>query len=222
MNHFNPNYFFDLSLFQHKKLFDEIQFVWEAIPKIKKYLNLFSLGVIETNVPKEAYLVDAHLISIGKGTTIEPGAYIKGPCIIGENCTIRHGAYIRGDLITGNRCVIGHDTEIKNSILLDNVHAAHFNYVGDSILGNHANVGAGAKFANLKLEGKEIFIQHDGIRYDTGLRKMGVILGDGSQIGCNVVTNPGTLMGKGVQCYPCLNPGGFIPSATRIKTQNSG
>jgi UDP-N-acetylglucosamine diphosphorylase / glucose-1-phosphate thymidylyltransferase / UDP-N-acetylgalactosamine diphosphorylase / glucosamine-1-phosphate N-acetyltransferase / galactosamine-1-phosphate N-acetyltransferase len=212
-----PSYFFELSSFRHAMLFSN-SFVWETLSQIRTYLNEYSLGNIDTDVPEGAFLIEKHLISIGKGTTIEPGTYIKGPCIIGEHCAIRQGAYIRGDVIVGDRCVIGHDTEIKHAIMLNDAHAAHFAYVGDSILGNFVNLGAGVKCANLKLDRSSVSVLFAGKRMDTGLRKFGSIIGDYAQIGCNVVTNPGTLVGKGVVCYPCLNIGGFIPSASKVKS----
>src|ERR1700733_477508 len=109
-----PAYFFDLANFPHAPLFEGCRYVWEALAKIRPYLSALPLGRIEVEIPAHAYLIDAHLISIGEGTVIEPGAYIKGPCSIGKNCVIRHGAYIRGDVIAGDECVIGHDTETKN------------------------------------------------------------------------------------------------------------
>jgi NDP-sugar pyrophosphorylase family protein len=217
MTSLDPNEFFDLQVYRHKDLFDKKQHVWHALKNIAPYLKKQPLGLIEIEVPKEAYLINPQLISIGKGSVVEPGAYIKGPCIIGENCIIRHGAYIRGDLITGDFCVIGHDTEIKNAILLDHAHAAHFAYVGDSILGNKTNLGAGVKLANLKFANQFIMIHHEGQSFSTGLKKMGAIVGDGSQIGCNAVLNPGTLIGKGSCCYPCINFGGVLPAHHKVK-----
>ena len=212
-----PEYFFDLSQFRHKELFDGCELVWDALKRIKSHLADHSLGVIESEVPQTAFLVDSERISIGKGTIVEPGAYIKGPCIIGEDCVIRHGAYIRGDVITGDRCVIGHDTEVKHSIFLNKAQAAHFAYVGDSILGNGINLGAGTKLANLKLDGSHVFLRFQGEKIDTGLRKFGAILGDDCQLGCNSVTSPGTLMGKQGIGYPCVNVKGFVPARGRIK-----
>lgn len=207
---FSAQAFFDLTRYAHKELFTHSPLVWEALKHLKSYLKQQSLGKIEVDIPAGAFLINPESISIGKGSVVEPGAYIKGPCVIGERCTVRQGAYIRGDLLTGDDCVIGHTTEIKHSILLNGVHAAHFAYVGDSILGNRVNLGAGTKCANLRLDGKEIVIHHDGQRYATGLRKFGVLMGDDSQTGCNSVTNPGTLLGPGVVCYPSLNIGGVV------------
>lgn len=218
MSHFSPAYFFDLSSFEHAAVFDQCTTVWEALVKINSYLLAHSLGNIQTEILPGVHLISPETISIGKGTVIEPGAYIKGPCVIGEDCTIRHGAYIRGDLICGNNCVIGHDTEVKNAIFLNGAQAAHFAYVGDSILGNKVNLGAGTKCANLKFDHTQVTVLFEGQRQSTGLRKFGAIIGDRSQIGCNVVTNPGTLIGKNVACYPTINVGGFIPSNCVVKS----
>ena len=219
MEQFQPSYFFDLAHFKHASLFEECRHVWEVFPKIAEYLKRQALGKIETFIPPGAHIVHPELISIGKGSVIEPGAYIKGPCIIGEKCTIRHGAYIRGDVIAGDGCVIGHDTETKNAVFLNEAHAAHFAYVGDSILGNKVNLGAGTKCANLKLDKTTIVIHHEGFHYATGLRKFGAIIGDGTQLGCNCVTNPGTLIGKNVVSYPCLNFGGVILTNSVVRSE---
>lgn len=217
MTNFNPTYFFDLSSFKFAHLFEGTAQVWEVLNKISPFLKTQSLGHIEIEIPAGVHIVNPEWVSIGKGSVLEPGAYIKGPCIIGENCTIRHGAYIRGDFICGNKCVIGHDTEVKNSLFLDCTHAAHFAYLGDSILGNRVNLGAGTKCANLKFDNSNIVITVENQKINTGMRKFGAIIGDDTQLGCNAVTNPGTLLGKGVVCYPCFNFGGFIPSGSKVK-----
>lgn len=221
MKDLSPKTFFDLKDYKHASLFKDCLFPWQALAKIHGFLLNSSLGKIEVDVPKTAYLVHPELISIGAGTVIEPGAYIKGPCILGNNCTVRHGAYIRGDFIAGDECVIGHDTEVKNSLFLNGAHAAHFAYVGDSILGNRVNLGAGTICANLKLDNAEIIILIDGKRIKTGLRKFGAVIGDLSQTGCNTVLNPGTLLGKNVACYPCSNFGGYVEANHLVKPANS-
>jgi len=208
---------FDLSLYKHAEIFDSSEFAWQILSQITEYLKAYQNFKIEINVPSSAYLINPEFIAIGKGSVIEPGAYIKGPCIIGENCVVRHGAYIRGNFIAGNNCVIGHDTEIKNSLMLNNAHAAHFAYVGDSILGNGVNLGAGTKCANFKLNGGPIRLYYAGKFIETGLRKMGAIIGDGCQLGCNSVTNPGTVLGKNVFCYPCTNFGGYVEENSIVK-----
>ncbi len=202
--------FFDLENFKHASLFEKYTYPWEALKNLSSYLKKQKLGNIEIFLDQGIYLVQPSLISIGKGTVIEPGVYIEGPCIIGENCVIRHGAYIRGGMICGDRCVIGHATEIKHSILLNDAKAAHFNYVGDSILGNGVNLGAGVKLANLRLDEKDIIISLNGEKVETGLKKLGAVIGDEASLGCNSVTNPGTLMGKMASCYPCMNVSGVI------------
>ncbi len=141
-------------------------------------------------------------ISVGEGTVVEPGALINGPAIIGNNTEVRQGAYIRGNCLVGDRCVVGHTTEMKGSIMLNDAKAGHFAYIGDSILGSNVNLGAGTKLANLKLSGSEIKLTAGGKNYNTGLRKFGAILGDDVQTGCNTVTNPGAVLGKGCLVYP--------------------
>ncbi len=209
--------FFDLSEFSHASIFDGCDYPWEALSKLSAYLASQELGKIQVDIPSSVFLVNPSLISIGRETIIEPGAYIQGPCIIGNHCTIRNGAYIRGGLITGDGCVIGHDTEVKNSIFLNRSLAAHFNYVGDTILGNAVNLGAGVKCANLRLDHQTIFVTIDGQKIDTQLKKLGAIIGDGAQIGCNCVINPGTLLGKNSFCFPCLNVFGVIPDNAKVK-----
>ena len=149
-------------------------------------------------------------IAIGKGVLIECGAMIKSPAVIGDFSEVRQGAYLRGYALTGKRCVLGHTTEIKHSIFLNDAKAGHFAYLGDSILGNNTNLGAGTKFANLRFLPGNLTIFHNGERIDTGRRKFGAILGDDAQTGCNSVTNPGTILGKGAILMPNTTaPGGY-------------
>lgn len=141
-------------------------------------------------------------ISLGKGVLVESGAMIKSPAIIGDMTEIRQGAYLRGYCLTGKRCVLGHTTEIKHSIFLDDAKAGHFAYLGDSIIGNDANLGAGTKCANLRFLPGNVSILHKGEHIDSGRRKFGAILGDKTQTGCNSVTSPGTLLSKGSILMP--------------------
>lgn len=210
------SYFFSLEKFAHKKLFNG-KYVWDALHQLADYLNSQKLGKIEGTVSPDAYLIHPEGISIGKGTVVEPGAYIQGPCVIGENCVVRHGAYVRGMVVTGNKCMIGHDTEIKHSILLDGAQAPHFNYVGDSILGNDVNLGAGVKCANFRFDHKPVSLMIGDQKIATGLAKLGAIIGDRTQLGCNCVTSPGTLIGKNSFCYPCLHVMGYIPEKSKVK-----
>ncbi len=214
---FSASNFFDLTSFEHRAVFDGCSYVWEALERLEAYLLRQTLGDIRSAHQELAYLVNPELISIGEGTVIEPGAYIQGPCIIGRHCQIRHGAYIRGNVLIGDRCVVGHTTELKHSILLNHARAAHFAFVGDSVLGQDVNLGAGVKCANLRLDGTPVFIRYHQQSISTGLRKCGAIIGDGCQIGCNVVMNPGTLFGKNVKCYPCLNIGGVVEEGRLVK-----
>jgi bifunctional N-acetylglucosamine-1-phosphate-uridyltransferase/glucosamine-1-phosphate-acetyltransferase GlmU-like protein len=134
-------------------------------------------------------------IFLGEGTVVESGAFLQGPSFIGRCTEVRQGAYLRGGCLVGDHCVVGHVTEMKNSILLNGAKAGHFAYIGDSILGNHCNLGAGTKLANLKIIRSAVTVRTAKERYDTGLRKFGVIMGDRTETGCNAVTSPGTLLG---------------------------
>jgi len=160
---------------------------WLIIPKIEEYVRTTvrpgNLGTVQG----DAWIDDD--VEIGAGTVIEHGAVIKGPTIIGKNCEVRAHAYIRGGVVTGDNCVIGHTTEIIRSILMDRVRVDHFNYVGDSLLGAGVHFGAGAKTANLRFDEKEIVV--DGTQ--TGLKKFGVVFGDGCQLGVNVSIGPGII-----------------------------
>jgi NDP-sugar pyrophosphorylase family protein len=144
-------------------------------------------------------------IFVGPGSVVEPGALIKGPTIIGSYCEIRQGAYLRGHCLIGNRCVLGHTTEIKHSVMLNGAKAGHFAYIGDSILGNRSNLGAGTKLANLKITGTPVIVKINENIYETGLRKFGAIIGDDSETGCNSVTNPGTLLGRRCLVFPAIS-----------------
>ncbi len=136
---------------------------------------------------------------------------IKGPATIGSDCQIRHNAYIRENVLVGDGCVVGNSCEVKNSLLFNHSVAPHFNYIGDSILGFKAHLGAGVKISNFKLVAGNIVVELDGKRMDTGLRKFGALLGDLTDIGCNAVLNPGSIIGRGSVVYPNTNWRGFLP-----------
>jgi UDP-N-acetylglucosamine diphosphorylase / glucose-1-phosphate thymidylyltransferase / UDP-N-acetylgalactosamine diphosphorylase / glucosamine-1-phosphate N-acetyltransferase / galactosamine-1-phosphate N-acetyltransferase len=212
--------FFSLEAYAHKALFVEGRPVWAALHEIFPYLEGHNPRKIEITIPSGVFLERPELISIGKGTVIEPGTYIQGPCIIGQGCILRHGALIREGTILGNQCVVGHGSEVKGSIFLNYAHATHLTYVGDSILGNWVNLGAGVKCANLRLDRKEVRVFIEGAKVKTGLKKMGAIIGDRSQIGCNCVLNPGTLFGKESISLPLVNISGSIPP--RMQVSSSG
>jgi NDP-sugar pyrophosphorylase family protein len=214
-----PEDFFDLDGYEFRGVFDGCEFVWQALLRIGAFaLNYITEVDGETTIFGDiragSCIDDKHSVVIGEGTIVEPGAYIQGPAIIGKNCQIRHGAYIRGDVIIGNGCIVGHASELKNSIMLDFSQAPHFAYVGDSILGRKVNLGAGTKLSNVPVTGfkcqetgkrTSIKLKINGTEYDTGLPKFGAIIGDCSQTGCNVVTNPGTLIGRRTLVYPNLS-----------------
>ena len=150
---------FTLATFAHAALFEGTIYAWETLERIRSYLEALGEPRVLGTVDDRAYLVGVG-IHIAESAVVEPGAYVRGPCIIGRNSQVRHGAYLRGNVVIGEGCVVGHATEVKSSILLDGAKAGHFAYVGDSILGNDANLGAGTKLANLRLDGAEIVVQH--------------------------------------------------------------
>lgn len=193
----NVSDFFTFDQFPHRVLFLENP-LWNPLIKLLSYLQSFNLGNIEGNVSSQAFLINPHLISIGKNTVVEAGAYIEGPCIIGNDCSIRNGAYIRGGALIGDRVVVGHCTEIKHSILFDDAKAPHFNYVGDSIIGRRCNLGAGAITANVRLD--KGFVKVSGTQ--TPLKKLGVLMSDDVKVGCNVVLSPGMVIFKNTLILP--------------------
>jgi UDP-N-acetylglucosamine diphosphorylase / glucose-1-phosphate thymidylyltransferase / UDP-N-acetylgalactosamine diphosphorylase / glucosamine-1-phosphate N-acetyltransferase / galactosamine-1-phosphate N-acetyltransferase len=210
LNRFDPRKFFDIEKSSFHKLFDLNESVWVALQKLKKYIDSESLGNICIDIPTSVFLANPSLISIGEGTKIHPGAYIEGPCIIGKNVEIGHGAFIRPYNLIDNFCKIGHATEVKGSIFFPHAKAPHFNYVGDSILGCEVNLGAGVVCANYKINKTEVMIDNEGQKIATGMEKLGAIIGDGTSLGCNSVTNPGTLLKKNFWCVPCSNIKGVI------------
>jgi len=157
-------------------------------------------------------------IAIGKGVLLESGAMLKTPTIIGDYTEVRQGAYIRGYCLVGKRCVIGHTTEVKHTVFLDDAKAGHFAYLGDSILGNRVNLGAGTKMANLRFTGGEVPVRTLEGTISTGLRKLGAIMGDDVQTGCNSVTNPGTLLGKKSMLMPnTTSKSGYHPPNSLLR-----
>jgi NDP-sugar pyrophosphorylase family protein len=207
---FAPSDFLDLQHCAHSDLFADCTYVWDALKKLNSYFNGHSFDRSGSFTRVGNPYIDSNVI-IGDDTLIEDGAMILGPAIIGSHCHIRHGAYIRDHVLIGNSCVIGNACEVKHSILLDGCEVPHFNYVGDSILGVKAHLGAGAKISNAKLDQKGIRIKAQGREIETGLKKFGAIIGDYAQIGCNAVLNPGSLIGRSSRIYPCVSWRGFLP-----------
>ena len=169
----------------------QAEFVWSILTLLEKKLSSHTFSGILGHLESGVYLKNAETIEIQEGAYVESGAYICGPCIIGPYTQVRHGAYIRGGVITGAHSVVGHCSEIKNSYLGHHVKAAHFAYVGDSVLGARVNLGAGVRCANFRLDGKTVFFRYSGERYDTQRKKLGAFLGRGVSVGCNTVLNPG-------------------------------
>jgi NDP-sugar pyrophosphorylase family protein len=210
---FKPGELFDLAQTDHAALFSGCESAWEAIGRISCYLTANLEPGLHNHCDGVAYV--GPQVFIGEGTMVEDGAMIKGPAIIGRNCDIRHNAYIRQNVIIGDNCVVGNSCEVKNAIFFNHAVAPHFNYVGDSILGYKAHLGAGVKISNFKLTPGNIFVEVEGKRIDTGLRKFGALLGDNSEIGCNTVLNPGSIIGRGSLIYPNTNWRGIL-GANRI------
>lgn len=203
--------FFDFSSFEHKALFEaNAPYVWDTLRHITDYIQQWLAkhrAAILGEVSPNAYLINQDQIFIGEGTVIEPGVYVAGPTIIGRNCTIRHGAYLRGDVIIGEETLIGHATEIKHAVLMNHSQSPHFNYIGDSLIGNHVLLGAGTKVSNLQISRKHatVKISIQNVSHDTGLAKLGGIIGDGVQIGSNCVLSPGCLVGPRNLIYPNIS-----------------
>lgn len=207
---YSPSDLFDLSETEHGRLFAGLEYSWDALKRLKEYLALNLRPGLKNKCEGRAFI--GKEVYIGEGTVVEDGVMIKGPAWIGKNCEIRHGAYIRENVIVGNDCVIGNSCELKNSILFNEVAVPHFNYVGDSVLGHRAHLGAGVKISNIKLLPGNIFLDKDGMPLDTGLRKFGAMIGDGAEVGCNAVLNPGTVLGRGSMVYPNVSWRGVLPA----------
>jgi NDP-sugar pyrophosphorylase family protein len=205
---FNPSDLFDLSQTRHAALFDGCEYAWEALKKLKAYIDA-KVRPSSPNHDKARVFIGPNVF-IGEGTVIEDGVMIKGPAIIGRNCEIRHNAYIREHVIIGDHCVLGNSCEFKHSLLFNYSVVPHFSYVGDSILGYKAHLGAGVKISNVKLIPGNVMVFQDGAPIDTGLRKFGALLGDNTDIGCNTVLNPGSIIGRGSVIYPNTNWRGVL------------
>lgn len=214
---FKPADLFDLDQTEHAAIFRDCKNAWDALKILKNYISTNLRRELHNRCEGKAFIGDD--VFIGEGTLVEDGAMIKGPAIIGKNCEIRHGAYIRDHVIVGDNCVVGNSSEIKYSILFNGCQVPHFNYVGDSILGHKAHLGAGAKISNVKLVPGNIFIEIDGKPFDTGLRKFGALLGDFAEIGCNSVLNPGSIIGRNSLIYPNTNWRDILPADTIVKNR---
>ena len=200
------NELFDLSHSMAGEFLAGFTWPWEALPHIKEEI----LRLIGT-LPKDEYHEAAPQVWVHNTVTIAPTASLAGPAIIGPNTEIRPGAFIRGCALVGADCVVGNSVELKNVIIFDHVQVPHYNYVGDSILGYGAHMGAGAVTSNIKSDRTNVVVRDGQERYETGLRKMGAMLGDHVEVGCNSVLNPGTVIGPDSRVYPLSSVRGYIP-----------
>lgn len=203
---------YDLNKTQAAEVFAGCTYPWEVLPKIKDYI--WKLG---ESLDPAIYEQRGEQIWIAKSAKIYDNSNIYGPVIIGEETEVRPGAFIRGNAIVGNHCVVGNSTELKNVILFDNVQVPHYNYVGDSILGYKAHMGAGSITSNVKSDKTLVVIKGKEEKIETGLKKVGAMLGDGVEIGCNSVLNPGTVIGRGTSVYPLSSVRGVIPANSIYK-----
>ena len=202
---------FDCKVPYLTELFSQCEFPWQMLPRIKETIqNLLS------HIPFGFTEIEEGIL-VGENVTIHPNAVIIAPAVIGSGTEIRPGAYLRGNVITGKNCVIGNSSELKNCILLNKVQVPHYNYVGDSILGNYAHMGAGSICSNLKSDGSNVVIRGEQT-YETGLRKVGGILAYHADIGCGCVLNPGTVIGRNTSVYPLNSLRGVFPADCIVKT----
>lgn len=212
---FAPEELFDLSSSSAREIFAGRAHAWEALERLAAFIRERIRPGVHGEVEPGAFVGPD--VEVQEGARVESTAYVRGPAIIGAGTEVRHGAYVRGNVLTGRDCVIGHATEVKNALFLDGAKAAHFAYVGDSILGARVNLGAGTKLANLKVvEGGVAVTAPDGRSVPTGLRKLGAILGDDVEIGCNAVTAPGTVIGRRSIVYALASVRGTIAPDTIV------
>ena len=197
-----------------KALFEDSEYPWEILPKIKGHISALIASELD------GFTEISEGVWVGRDVTIYTTATILHPAIIGSGTEIRPGAFLRGNVITGENCVIGNSSELKNCVLLDKVQTPHYNYVGDSVLGNFAHMGAGSICSNLKSDGKAVVI-HGDTEYETGLRKVGAILGDHADVGCGCVLNPGTVIGKNTSVYPLCALRGVYPEDCIVKSPDN-
>ncbi len=216
---FSPSDYLDLKHTEHRQLFETIEQCWEVLPQITTYLKFRLKPGFQGHLLGRPFI--SSQVFIGRGTVVEQGAVIKGPAWIGENCEIRAGCYIRENVLVGDGCVLGNSSEFKNCILFDEVQAPHFNYVGDSVLGYKAHLGAGVILSNVKLDRTPVGVLTEGGIHTTGLRKFGAVVGDESEIGCNSVLSPGSIIGRNCILYPGVQWKGHLPHDHIAKLRQS-
>ncbi|MDE5764474.1 MAG: UDP-N-acetylglucosamine pyrophosphorylase [Ruminococcus sp.] len=186
---------------------------WEALKGISDMI--ISIG---NTLDPDEYISPSENVWIHKTAVVAPSAYIGSPCIIGANTEIRHCAFIRGSALVGENCVVGNSVELKNVIIFDNVQTPHYNYVGDSILGYKSHMGAGSITSNVKSDKTNVTIKSGNVHIETGIKKIGAMLGDFVEVGCNSVLNPGTIVGRNSNIYPTSCVRGVVPEKSIWKT----
>lgn len=209
----------DLFSYEHCIIGDKIKaaaYPWEILPILKQIILDVGRGL-----SADEYDEIAENVWISKSATVAKSAYISGPCIICEGAEVRHCAYIRGSVVVGKYSVVGNSTEVKNSILFDKVQVPHYNYIGDSILGYGAHFGAGALTSNVKGDKTCVKVVLGGERIETGLKKLGALVGDNAEIGCQTVLNPGCIVGKNTQIYPQSSVRGSIENNMIYKSSDN-
>ena len=206
----------DLSHTIAAPLFEGHEYPWEVLPEIKGFI--LALG---PTLPEAEFDHPAEDVWIAKDAKVFPSAYIGGPCIIDHGAEVRHCAFIRGSAIVGKGCVVGNSVELKNAVLFDNVQTPHYNYVGDSILGYKSHMGAGAVTSNVKSDKSPVVVRDGEERTETGLKKLGAMLGDFVEVGCNSVLNPGTVVGRNTNIYPLSCVRGTIPPDSIYKAADN-
>lgn len=216
MNGIEINDLYDLEQTIAKDIFEGVTYPWEVLPKIKDFI--VTLG---RSLPADIYEEKGENIWIAKSAKVAPTACLNGPLIIDEEAEIRHCAFIRGSAIVGKGAVVGNSTELKNVILFNKVQVPHYNYVGDSVLGYKAHMGAGSITSNVKSDKKLVVVKGDDIRIETGLKKFGAMLGDNVEVGCNSVLNPGTVVGRNSNIYPTSCVRGVVPECSIHKNDGT-
>lgn len=206
---------FDLEQTIAKDIFIQNEYPWEILPLISDFIK--RLG---PTLSPDIYDQVEEYVWIAKSAKVAKTASINGPVIIGEEAEIRHCAFVRGNAIVGNGAVVGNSTELKNVILFNKVQVPHYNYVGDSILGFKAHMGAGSITSNVKSDKTLVVIRNDGTKFETGMKKFGAMLGDNAEVGCNSVLNPGTIIGRNVQIYPLSMVRGVVSENCIYKNKN--
>lgn len=197
-----------------KDIFDGVTYPWEVLSKISAFI--LELGA---TLPDDEYDKVGENVWIAKSAKVFPSAYINGPAIIGKNAEVRHCAFIRGNAIVGEGAVVGNSTELKNVILFNKVQVPHYNYVGDSILGYKAHMGAGSITSNVKSDKKLVVLKTPEGEIETGIKKFGAMLGDEVEVGCGTVLNPGSVVGKLTNVYPLSSVRGYVPAHSIYKKQ---